>query len=299
MKSNAGETSFRISFIGAGRVATTLAEAWQAAGEIVVGASSRTLASAEALARCCPGARAFESAAELVVQSDLVFLSVPDSMIERVVNELPWRSAQYVVHCSAACEVDLLRSAQSLGAQIGGFHPLQIFSDPSVSRHHLAGSSVAIEASGQLEAQLIRLANVLDMKPLRLKPGARLSYHLAGNFAASALLALLAEAENLWEDAGLNRADALGALLPLSLGTLDSARKLGLAKAVSGPVSRGDTTMLLRHLELAKQRSDGDALYREVLTRLVTLSQSSQRLTEAQIDALRAVLVEPGWSPET
>ena len=297
MPNNAPDVQLRIGFIGAGRVATTLATAWQAAGECIVGASSRSPASAMALAASCPGARVFQSATELIEQADLIFVTVPDSMIEPVAGALPWRPGQFVVHCSAACEVDLLQHAQALGALVGGFHPLQIFSDPVVARQHLAGSSVAIEASGLLQEHLVRLAKTLDMKPLSLRPGARLSYHLAGNFAASGLLALLAEAENLWAESGLNRDDALSALLPLSLGTLDSARQLGLAKAVSGPISRGDAAMLLRHLTLAKQRPDGDALYREVLTRLVSLAQSSQRLSPTQIEALRAVLDQAAHSP--
>ena len=298
MTNDTANTRLRIGFIGAGRVATTLAAAWQAAGECIVGASSRSLASAAALAACCTGAQAFETAAELVDQAELIFVTVPDSMIEEVSGALQWRPGQFVVHCSAACEVDLLHHAQTLGTQVGGFHPLQIFADPMVARQHLAGSSVAIEASGELEMHLVRLAKALDMKPLSLRPGARLTYHLAGNFAASGLLAILAEAENLWAESSLNRDDALTALLPLSFGTLDSAQRLGLAKAVSGPVSRGDTAMLMRHLALAKKRPDGDALYREVLTRLVSLAQSSQRLSPTQIEALRAVLDQAAVSPD-
>ncbi len=281
-----------IGFIGAGRVASTLAGMLEAAGENVLGVYSRRQSSSNALIGRCRSVRAYESATQLVENCQLIFVTVPDSMIEAVVEGIGWRTGQFVVHCSAAGELDLLRHAKNCGAEIGGFHPLQIFSDPEVASKHLVGSSVAIEASGALQLQLYRLANLLEMTPLTLRPGARLAYHLAGNFAASSLLALLAEAENLWEECGFVRETALPALLPLSLGTLDSARRLGLAKAVSGPVSRGDSATLVRHLELAAQRPEGDGLYREVLARLITLAESSQRLSAIQLEALRAALTQ-------
>ena len=282
--------ALRIGFIGAGRVASTLAVMLEAAGEIVVGAYSRRQDASNALVARCQKARAYEIANELAENCELIFLTVPDSAIEEVANGITWRAGQFVVHCSAAGEVNLLRHARTCGAEIGGFHPLQIFSDPDVARKHLAGSSVAIEATGDLHRHLYRLAALLKMTPLTLRPGTRLGYHLAGNFAASSLLALLAEAENLWEEIGLARETALAALLPLSFGTLDSAKRLGLAKAVSGPISRGDAAMISRHLEFAAQRPSGDALYREVLTRLLELSEASPRLSAEQITALRAAI---------
>jgi predicted short-subunit dehydrogenase-like oxidoreductase (DUF2520 family) len=71
---------------------------------------------------------------------------------------------------------------------------------------------------------------------------------------------------------------------------LASANRLGLARAVSGPVSRGDLAMVHRHLELAAGRASGDQLYRELLVRLVELAGSSQRLSAVQLTQLRAVL---------
>ncbi len=273
----------RIGFIGAGRLATTLAMVWNAQDAASISVFSRTRQSAVALASRCGAARVIDSAQELVDSADLVFITVPDDAIAGIANALQWRSGQSVVHCSAACEVDLLQVATHFGASIGGFHPLQIFSDPEVAQRLVAGSAVAIEASGNLQQTLNGLAAAAEMTVLSLKPGSRMAYHLAGNLAASCLLALLEEAENLWEEAGLDRDTALAALLPLSLGTLQTARSVGLAKAVSGPVSRGDTQVLQRHLALAKSRPAGDILYRELLVRLVTLAGKSQRLYRQQL----------------
>jgi hypothetical protein len=56
----------QIGFIGAGRVANTLAVSLAAAGYPVVAVASRTLASAETLAARVPGCRAYESAQAVI-----------------------------------------------------------------------------------------------------------------------------------------------------------------------------------------------------------------------------------------
>lgn len=284
------QKSPRIGFIGAGRLAQTLAVVWAEAGAQVIGANSRSAASALALTRRCEHATAFPTAQALADAADLIFLSVPDDAIANAVAQVRWRADQGVVHCSAATEISVLAPAHVFGAATGGFHPLQIFSDPELARHHLRGSTVAIEAEPALQETLEHLATIVGLKPIRLKPGVRVAYHLAGNFAASCLLGLLKEAEDLWVDCGMERADALPALLPLSFGTLNSAARLGLSNALAGPVSRGDSETLLRHLECASRRPAGDALYREVLQRLIALVAESNRLPAERVAALNAAV---------
>src|SRR6185295_5461330 len=104
-------------------------------------------------------------------------LTVPDDAIAPLAAQLPWRAGQRVVHCSGATEVAVLEPALRAGAMTGGFHPLQIFSDPARAGGLLAGSTVAIEGPPALEAELMVIAQRLGMTPLRLPPGARALYH--------------------------------------------------------------------------------------------------------------------------
>ncbi|MEY4753391.1 MAG: hypothetical protein RJA44_1066, partial [Pseudomonadota bacterium] len=183
----------RLGFIGPGRITQALALALQRAGWPVDMLAGRSPQGAERLAgwlAAQPGGAAphCSSPQALVDQVDLVILGVPDDAIRSVVDALRWRPGQAVVHCSGATEVAVLDAAVRQGAQAGGFHPLQIFSDPQRAAELLAGSCVAIEADGALQVTLRQLAQALGMRPITLPPGMRARYHAAAGHAASSLL---------------------------------------------------------------------------------------------------------------
>lgn len=280
----------RLAFIGAGRLGQVLAQAMAAQGESVVAVSSRNQEAAATLARRIPGCQVMTQEQALQA-ADLIFLTVSDDAIEPLARALPWRSGQAVVHCSGATELTALAAAVSRGATIGGFHPLQIFSDPERAAQLLAGSTVAIEAEPPLREELLRLAALLGMQPLQLPPGARAAYHAAASFSASFILSLLDEAVQIWAGVGLPQQQALQALLPLARGTLQAAEKRGLAGALSGPVSRGDVGVVAGHLQvLDSLGAEHGAFYRELSRRQLDLARASGRVDEQALNRLALLL---------
>jgi predicted short-subunit dehydrogenase-like oxidoreductase (DUF2520 family) len=278
-----------LAFIGTGRLGGALATALQQRGVAVSMVANRNGVVAQRLAAQLPGCQAVDAAT--AAQADLVFLTVRDDALAPLATQLPWRAGQAVVHCSGATEVSVLQPAADAGATIGGFHPLQIFSDPARAIELLSGSSVAIEGPPALEARLHEIASVLGMRALRLPPGARALYHGGASYAASFLLSMLAEVVSVWRSFGIDEAQALQALLPMAHGTLDAAASQGLSAAVAGPVSRGDAGVIARHLAaFTALGPEHAALYREMTLRQLALVQVTQRLSEAQVAAVRAAL---------
>lgn len=288
----------RIAFIGAGRLARTMAPAWLAGGQRVVAVASRQLSAAQDLTLQLPGCQALSLEAA-VAAADLVLLTVSDDAIAPLAAALPWRAGQAVVHCSGATELSALAPAEQAGAAVGGFHPLQIFSDPARAGRLLAGSTVGIEAADAgLSARLHELAAALGMTPMHLRPGTRAAYHAAANLAASSLLAVLAEAQQVWAAIGLPAEAALPALLPLARGTLDAAEARGLAGALSGPVARGDAGVLRAHLQaLDALGPTHGRLYRELLRRQLNLAAESGRQPEAVLAGMRPLLSDGFTGP--
>lgn len=268
--------ALRIALVGAGRVARALVIALDRAGVPVVAVGSRQperLSAASYPQPCTPQ--------QAVDQADLVLLTVADDAIAPVTAALRWRAGQAVVHCSGATEVAALAPAAQAGAHTGGFHPLQIFSDPEQAARRLAGSTAAIEAGPALMPTLRALAAVLGMPVTVLPPGMRVRYHVAAGYAASFLLPVLQEAVALWASFGVDEADALQALLPLSRGTLEAVGARGLAGAVSGPIARGDLGVVQHHLEaLAALGPQRAAFYRFLARPQPALAQQAGRLDE-------------------
>lgn len=266
----------RVALVGAGRVARALVIALARVGVPVVAVGSRhpeRLSPSSYPHPCTPQ--------QAVDQADLVLLTVADDAIAPVAAALRWRTGQAVVHCSGATEVAALDAAAQAGALTGGFHPLQIFSDPEQAADRLAGSTVAIEAGAALQPTLHALAAVLGMRAIELPPGFRVRYHVAAGYAASFLLPVLQEAVALWATFGVDEATALQALLPLSRGTLDAVQARGLAGALSGPIARGDLGVVQRHLDdLAGLEPERTAFYRFLASSQPALARQAGRLDE-------------------
>ena len=281
----------RLGFIGAGRVAKALAWGLAGSGHSVVAAASRSMDSAGQLAARIAGCRASTVAQDVVDGADLVFITVPDDAIAAVAASVMWRRGMAVVHCSGATEVATLEPAARSGAAIGGFHPLQLFADPEVALAGLPGCTIGIEADGQLAAQLEALAAALGCRTIRLPPGCRVRYHAAAHYAAGFVITLLKQATDLWQDFGVEREDAIRALLPLLRGTAASVERSGLAQGLAGTYSRGDIGTLEKHLaELSRVGPDVLRLYCDLALRSIPLGLERGGYDEKRAEAMRVLL---------
>src|SRR5258706_3623669 len=286
-----------LGFIGAGRVGTGLASGFARAGVNVVAVASRTIASAQKLAKRIRGARAC-APQEVAERADIVFLTVPDDAIEAVASKVRWRAGSACVHCSGAADLDVLQKAVADGALAGGFHPLHMFGEAGDSPGALAGCAIALAGPDALVERLERLARVLDAKPLHLPAGGRALYHAAANFSGAFVIALMQETVALWSKLGIPQADALAALLPLLRGTADNVEKLGAAGGLGSAVARGDVGTLRKHLDvLAKEAPDSLELYRILSLRTIPLALAKGTLKPEAAEEITALLRSRGGSP--
>jgi len=269
----------RVGFIGGGRVGKGLSLAFSRCGYDVVGVAGRSPREKQII---------FENAA-------VVFLTVPDDALPAVAKEQPWRVGKSAVHCSGAAELSVLDHAKYAGAQVGGFHPLQMFADAQVSARGLKGCAIAVEGQDPLAATLLRMVTDIGARPLRVPPGARAAYHAAAHYAGPFIAALLAEAVTIWGRIGIGEEDALAALLPLVRGSLDAIEHSGLPRAMAGSVARGDVQTLQRHLaslgELDPRLQD---FYRRLALQTVPLALSAGKLDAARAARIRELLQASG-----
>jgi predicted short-subunit dehydrogenase-like oxidoreductase (DUF2520 family) len=286
----------RLGFIGAGRLARCLALSFSRASYPVAAVASRSAASAGRLASQIEHCAAFENPQHVVDAADIVFLAVPDDSIGTSAHTLRFgpdgAAGKALVHCSGASPVELLAPARAQGASIGGFHPLYLFSGELADLERIASCSVTIEADGALKDALTALAVALRCHPLSIPAGGRMLYHAAAHYAASFALCSLAECVALWRTLGFAEDDALRALLPMLSGTIETARDKGLANALAGPVSRGDTGVVQKQLALLEGLGgDHAALYGLMTRRAVGLAE--RRATPpAAIGAISEVVEE-------
>lgn len=282
-----------IGFIGAGRLGTALAMAFERAGlSVRAGASARSQ-SAERLAARLRHCEAV-TAQQVADRCELVFVTTPDAAIAATTASLRWQARTAVVHCSGASEVAAaLAGPHSCGAAVGGFHPMQTFADPDAAAGSLAGCTVTIEAADPaLDALLTAIATRLGCPVNRLPTGMRARYHAAAGYGSQFINVLFAEAARVFASWGVSEADTVRALLPMARGTLAAIEAAGIAGGMPGPVSRGDTDTVAKHVAAFTALADPNTheSYRLLCGRTVELALASGGIDQATAVRIRALL---------
>jgi predicted short-subunit dehydrogenase-like oxidoreductase (DUF2520 family) len=281
----------RTGVIGAGVTGTALAVTVSQKGWPVVGVSSRTLSSAQNLAKLVPDCQVCHTAQELTDAAEMVFITTPDDVIARVCSELQWHEGQSVVHCSGAHSVDILESARRLGASVGSFHPLQTFASVDQAIRNLPGTTFALEAEESLLSTLKELAELLNGDWVELRPGDKVLYHTAAVFACNYLVTLVKLAQDLWKDFGVSSKEATRALLPLIKGTINNIDNIGLPDCLTGPVARGDLGTIDRHLSTLEARSPSLlTTYKELGLQTIPIALAKGKINERKAKEMRALL---------
>jgi predicted short-subunit dehydrogenase-like oxidoreductase (DUF2520 family) len=281
----------KAGFIGAGTTGTALAVRFSQKGCPVVAVSSRTLSSAQKLARLVSNCQVCHTAQELADAAELVFITTPDDVIARVCNEVHWHEGQSVVHCSGAHSVDILESARKLGAAVGSFHPLQTFAGVNQAIENLPGSTFALEAEEPLLSMLKELTHLLSGNWVKLRPGDKVLYHAAAVFACNYLVTLVKLAQDLWLDFGVSAKEATRALLPLLRGTINNIDNIGLPDCLTGPVARGDLGTIEKHLSALEARSPSLlTTYKELGLQTIPIALAKGKVNEQKAEEMKALL---------
>jgi len=280
-----------IGCVGAGRLAASLAAGLQAAGYPVAMVASRDPASARALAGQLGAAVRAASPREVASTCDLVVLTVPDGEIARVCAELPWAAGQSVVHCSGAIDLQALAPAAAAGAATGCLHPIQSFPSREGDAARFRGITCGVEAGEPLARLLEGIAHALGAAVVRLEGIDRARYHAAAVFASNYVVALAAAARRTWELAGLPGEQARGALAPQLVGSAGNVAAFDLARALTGPLARGDVSTIERHLAALVPEPSLVELYRRLGAELLALPLGHDGAT---LERLRSLFEAPG-----
>ncbi len=261
----------RVGFIGAGAVASTLARALALRGAAVVGVTARESERAATLAASLPNAISERDAAAVIAGAEMIFLAVPDDALTALDAALAWRPTHSVIHLSGARGAAALAHATASGAAVAALHPLLSFPSPAADGHaalaRLAGCTWALETpDARLAGKLEALVAALGGRTVRLRAADRAPYHLAAVLASNYVVVAV-----------------------------------GPARALTGPLARGDVSTVAAHLAWLVQQESAtaarhvdaaalDAAYRALAELAIPLALARGTLSEQGAQALRALL---------
>lgn len=265
----------QIGVVGVGKVGAVLGAAFAAAGHRIVACSAVSDASRERAAQLLPYAPV-RSIPEVVAAADVVLMTVPDDALVPLVDglavEQAWGPGKLVVHTSGFHGVQALRSVLDAGGDVIAMHPAMTFTGAARDLERLSGAPFAVTGSPGL--QLVGEAMVIDIggDPFALAERDRPRYHAALAHASNHLVTLIAQAQALLRDVGVQEPSRL--LGPLLEATLNNALERG-DRALTGPVSRGDTGTVRAHLRELAGSGDIAMAYRAMAR--ATLERAARR----------------------
>ncbi|MDO8568242.1 MAG: DUF2520 domain-containing protein [Dehalococcoidales bacterium] len=281
----------KLGFIGTGKVGSALAVLLSRRGYRVAAASSKGLASAQSLAQMVTGCRAFATNQAVADAADLVFITTPDDVIGKIAAAVKWRKGQYVIHCSGADSTSILEPARQSGAIVGAFHPLQTFAGLKQAMENIPGSTFAVEAGEPLLTTLKKMAEAVKGQCIELKASDKVVYHAAAVLACNYLITLVKLSTDLWQSFSVPPSQATQALLPLLRGTLNNIDTIGIPDCLTGPIARGDTGTVRKHLDALQKVAPAIlSTYKELGLKTIPIALAKGRINANQAKELEAVL---------
>lgn len=251
----------RISFVGAGSVALSLAATFRKARHTISQVYAPTLEHALRLADGA-GTSAVTSIDELCADVDFVIIATPDSAIESVAAALPPTSAT-VLHVSGSTEIDVLKPYFK---NYGVLYPLQTFSSACII-DEFSEIPVFVEAESDVNLQRIgRFATTISREVWPMNSLQRKALHAAAVFSCNFVNLLLSEAFDVCSE---------HAIEPRFLETLvnETVRKAfasgNPSEVQTGPAKRGDMLTIEKHLTIlpAEKREVYTALTKQIMAK--------------------------------
>lgn len=264
----------KIGFIGAGKVGFSLGRYFADNGIFVTGYYSRTLQSAAEAAKFTR-THAYETIAEVVEDSDVIFITVPDGAIRETYDRVKDMciAGKQICHCSGAFSVsEAFPDIQKYGANGLSIHPLFPVSSKYDSFKELHKAFFCIEGDEEFIHEWEELFTKLGNGTKLISSGKKAEYHAACAISSNLVCALAAESLSLMEDCGFTQAEALRAFEPLVLSNIKRILKVGPFEALTGPVERNDIGTVRKHMECMDTDVDRN-MYKSVSRKLVDVAQ--------------------------
>jgi predicted short-subunit dehydrogenase-like oxidoreductase (DUF2520 family) len=205
-----------VRVIGPGRAGTALTRSLAAAGWLVATPVGR-----------------HDDPAGAAVGVDLLVVSTPDGSIAAAAAGVAPVPSTVVAHLAGSLGLDVLAPH----ARRAALHPLVSIATPATP---LRGAWFAVAGDPLVD----RVVGDLGGRTVAVADEDRAAYHAAACIASNHLVGLLGHVERVAATAGV----PLAAFLDLVRGTVENVARLGPAAALTGPLARGDTATVERHL---------------------------------------------------
>ncbi|MEX2574987.1 MAG: Rossmann-like and DUF2520 domain-containing protein [Balneolaceae bacterium] len=281
-----------VSVIGPGAVGSSLAEALSEAGYKIKSVFTRNPNKSRGYSHRADVTYLL-SDMEWTNLGDLIFITTPDDFISDVAETLSgipgnWKD-RMVVHCSGLLTSDELADVSKKGALTASFHPLQTFTGQS-GENAFQDISISVEGDEKAVSALQDIVSDLQSRPVLLNKEQKSMLHVSAVFLSNYMVALGSISDKLIRTA-IPDAD-LTLLKPLLLQTASNLSGNPPAEALTGPLARGDSRTVRKHLRLLSDYPEFLKVYKILGQVSLHLAEKSESLTDLKMQELKSLLEE-------
>lgn len=271
-----GGDNIDIGFIGAGKVGFSLGKYFCNNNIKVSGYYSKSVESAKDAANFTDS-NVFENINDLIKESDVIFITTPDSIISSVwksIDKLSIRN-KILCHCSGSLSSRIFSNIENYDAYGYSIHPMFAFSDKYKSHKFLKNAFITIEGSLGGMKKIIGLIENLGNKFKVISDNDKARYHLASTIVSNHVLGLINEGINQLKICGFSEGEAKEALYPLVNNNISNIFDNGVINSLTGPVERADGITLNKHLECLDE--EDKSLYKMLSRKLIGIAEDKNK----------------------
>ncbi|MEM1137027.1 MAG: Rossmann-like and DUF2520 domain-containing protein [Bacteroidota bacterium] len=249
---------YKISFIGAGRVAWHLSQAFTKAGFTIFEVYSRNKSSALKVTNKIKQGKPTNKTDLSGSEANIFIIAVPDDIIAEIPNTIVFPKNSLILHTSGTVPLSILSTHFY---RTGILYPLQTFSfDRQV---HFENIPVCIEASDTQSLEVIKLiSQSISDHVYEMNSEKRRKLHLAAVFACNFTNYLFTLSKEILTKERI----AFDILANLVKETTEKAFEIGPESAQTGPAYRKDFNTISAHLKVLSEEKNKKEIY-ELLTK--------------------------------
>ena len=263
----------KTGIIGAGRVGCSLGKYFRSKNADLVGYYDTNAAAAKEAAAFTQTA-GFDQVQQLVRESDILFITTPDSLLVPVWEEIKGMSHrnQIICHCSGALSSDSFSKDEHMTVSCCSIHPMLPFSNRFSSYEQLNNAFFTVEGDKKASDVLCELFRSFGNEVCIIDKSKKAKYHAAASILSNQVIAVLDMGYSLLTECGFTREEALRATSQLVTKNIENVIANDCSAALTGPIERGDAQTIKKHLDCLSR--DDAKLYKMLAERLVRIAKN-------------------------
>ena len=282
----------KTGFIGAGKAGCSVSRYLQGSRIQISGYYSKTRTHSQQAADDTKSV-VFLSLEEVVSNSDMIFVTTPDSAISQVWEHIKKLEDQgrlrlegkVMCHLSGSLSSQVFEGIRRRGAFACAAHPMLAISSRDTD---LTGAFFTLDGDEE-GVRAVKTALESRGNPTAvIQPSCKKKYHMAAACASNLAVGLVQMAVDSLTECGFTPGDGLRMLTPLMMGNMKNICEKGPDQALTGPVERGDEDTIRAHLlELTGAKKD---IYRLLSLQLINIAQNKNQ--NRDYTAIKTILEE-------